>query len=155
MLASGETGTRMKARKSLTSLGTPAVPSLTRALHNSKLEHLRWEAAKTLGAINDPKAIPSLVKALEDEDHDVAWLAAEALKKFKKAAWPKLMHALIKTKEDSIALRHGVHHVLKNQKEEGFNDLLSAIRNALKSNAAPERTAIAASEIIRRMELKP
>ena len=34
-------------------LGKPAVPSLIRTLQNSKEDHVRWEAAKTLGAIGD------------------------------------------------------------------------------------------------------
>ena len=136
MLASKNSVTRQRARKSLVTLGKPAVLSLTRALKNSKLNHLRWEAAKTLGAIGDTKAIPSLVQALEDSDMDVTWLAAEGLRKFKKAAWSKLLRALIKSGEDSVLLRHGVHHVLKFQKEEGFNDLLKALTKALESNSA-------------------
>src|SRR5664279_2458385 len=76
MLASKDGMTRKKARISLVALGKQAVPSLTQALQNSKLDHLRWEAAKILGAIGDVKAIPPLVKALEDSDQDVAWLAA-------------------------------------------------------------------------------
>jgi HEAT repeat protein len=95
MLAGKDAATRLKARKALVALGKPAVSSLTQALQNSRLDHLRWEAAKTLGAIGDTRAIPSLVKALEDGDRDVAWVAAEALKKFKKADWPPLLRALI------------------------------------------------------------
>src|ERR1039458_10802047 len=57
MLASKDGVTRTKARKSLVALGKPAVPYLTRILRNSKLDHLRWEAAKILGTIGDAKAI--------------------------------------------------------------------------------------------------
>ncbi len=84
MLSNNDGMTRKKARKTLVALGKPAVPFLTRTLRNSKLDHLRWEAAKALGSIGDARAIPSLVKSLEDSDQDVAWLAAEALIKFKK-----------------------------------------------------------------------
>jgi hypothetical protein len=154
MLASKKGITRKDARKSLVAIGKPAVPSLTYALQNSKLDHLRWEAAKTLGAIGDVRAIPSLVKALEDGDHDVAWLAAEALRKFKKTAWPALLRELIKSGPDSVTLRHGAHHVLRNQKEDGFNDLLAILMAALISSAAPESTAIAANEILKRMKAK-
>lgn len=153
-LGSKDVATRLKARKSLTSLGKPAVLSLSRALNNSKLDHLRWEAAKTLGAIGDIRSIPSLVKALDDSNIDVEWLAAKALKKFKKNAWPELLHALIKSEEDSVSLRHGAHHVLKNQKEAGFKDLLTNLLVALKSSMAPEMTAIAANEILKQMKVK-
>lgn len=75
-LASKDGPTRQKARKSLVAMGTPAVSSLTQALQNSRLDHVRWEAVKTLGAIGDTRTIPRLVKALEDTDPDVAWLAS-------------------------------------------------------------------------------
>ena len=111
LLSSKDGATRIKARNFLVALGKPAVPSLTRVLQNSKEDHVRWEAAKTLGAIGDPRAIPSLVIALEDSDSDVTWLAAEALSKFKKNAWPQLLQALILSESDSVSLRNGAHHV--------------------------------------------
>jgi HEAT repeat protein len=154
LLASKNGATRMKARKSLVALGKSAVPSLTRTLQNSKEDHVRWEAAKTLGAIGDIRAIPSLVSALEDGDQGVVWLAAEALKKFKKIAWPQLMRALVKSKPDSVSLRQGAHHVLRNQKEAGFNDLLSTLRIALESSTASESTPFVASNILKRMKTK-
>jgi hypothetical protein len=61
---------------------------------------------------------------------------------------------LIKSGEDSVLLRHGVHHVLKFQKEEGFNDLLKALTKALESNSAQETTTIAAYDILKRMKAK-
>ncbi len=154
MLASKDSTTRQKARKSLVVLGKPAVPSLIRTLKDSKLDHLRWETVKTLSAIGDVRAIPALVKALEDSNIDVAWLAAEALRKFKKAAWSALLRTLIKSGEDSVQLRNGVHHVLRNQEEDGFDDLLKNLLLALKSSAAPESTTIAANEILKRMKVK-
>jgi len=152
LLADKEPAVRLKARNSLVDMGKPAVSSLTGALRNSKLEHVRWEAVKTLGEIGDIRAIPSLVKALEDSDSDVNWLAAEALKNFKKVAWPTLLRALIKSNPDSVLLRQGVHHVLRNQKEDGFNDLLATLRIALESNSAPESTPSAASDILNRLK---
>ena len=154
LLASKNGATRMKARKSLVALGKPAVPSLTRTLQNSKEDHVRWEAAKALGTISDTRAIPSLVSALEDSDSDVTWLAAEALRKFKKIAWPYLMHALVKSKKDSVLLRQGAHHVLRKQKEDGFNDLLTTLMKTLDSNTASESTPFAASNILKRIKAK-
>jgi len=154
LLISKSAATRMKARKSLVTLGKPAVPSLTRTLQNSKEVHVRWEAAKTLGAIGDVRSIPALVSALEDSDQDVVWLAAEALRKFKKIAWPYLMRALVKSKPDSVLLRQGAHHVLRKQKEDGFNDLLTILIKTLESNTASESTPFAASNILKRMKIK-
>ena len=154
LLISKSAATRMKARKSLVTLGKPAVPSLTRTLQNSKEVHVRWEAAKTLGAIGDVRSIPALVSALEDSDQGVVWLAAEALRKFKKIAWPYLMSALVKSKKDSVLLRQGAHHVLRKQKEDGFNDLLTTLMKTLESNTASESTPFAASNILKRMKVK-
>ena len=158
MLASKDGMIRQKARKSLVALGKPAVSSLAQALQDSKSDQIRWETAKALGAIGDTRSIPPLVKALEDTDLDVAWLAAEALKKFKKAAWPSLLRALIKVRQDSsasVSLRHGAHHVLRKQKENGFNDLLASLTKALESNTASESTPVAAYDILKRMRAKP
>ena len=55
-LASKNNLTREKAREALIALGKPAVPSLIRTLENSELNHLRWEAAKILGSIEDKRA---------------------------------------------------------------------------------------------------
>ena len=154
MLASKDGMTRQRARKSLVVIGKPAVSSLTQTLQNSKVDHVRWEAAKALGAIGDARAIPSLVNALEDSDTDVRWLAAEALRNFKKAAWPALLRALIKRGPDSDLLCHGAHHVLRNQKEDGFTDLLSTLTAALESDTFQETTSAAAYDILKRMKAK-
>jgi HEAT repeat protein len=135
-------------------LGKPAVLSLIQALQNSKADHVRWEAVKTLNAIGDTRAIPPLVEALEDSNIDVAWLAAEGLRKFRKVAWPPLLRALIKHGSDSAVLRQAAHHVLKNQKEDGFNDLLATLSKALVCNSGEESTPLAASEMLRRMKAK-
>lgn len=150
-LASKNGMTRQKARESLVVLGKPAVPSLIKALQNSTSDHVRWEAAKALGAIRDTSSIPPLVEALTDSNSDVTWLAAEALSIFKKTAWPALMNALLKDDPDSGLLYHGAHHVLLNQKEDGFNDLLADLMKALKGSLS-ESVMVAAYEILERMK---
>ena len=154
MLASKDGVIRRKAREAMVALGKPAVSSLTQALQNSRLDQVRWEAAKALGSISDTGSMPSLVKALEDSNTDVAWAAADALKTYKKAAWPPLLEALIKSRSDSVALRKGAHHVLADQKEDGFNDLLATLLKALESSSAPESSALAANEILKRMNVR-
>ena len=151
LLAGKDTKERSKARKSLVSIGNRAVPTLSSTLENSKVYKARWEAAKALGAIGNAKAIPSLVKALEDPETDVVWLAAEALKKFGKAAWPELLSALIERGSESVSLRNAAHHVFRKQREKGFNDLLEVLRKALESHAVAENAPVAASSILKRM----
>ncbi|MGA9121220.1 MAG: HEAT repeat domain-containing protein, partial [Bacteroidota bacterium] len=100
------------------------------------------------------RAIPRLVKSLEDGDSDVAWVAAEALRKFKMAAWPPLLRMLVESGSDSALLRQGAHHVLRNQKGVGFNDLLSILRKALESTAAPNSARVAAYAILEQLKAK-
>jgi len=150
LLDSSDDKVRRKARKSLVIIGKPVVLSLAEVLQNSKVYKARWEAAKALGEIGDAKAIPALVKALEDPESDVVWLAAEALGKFRKLAWRELLSALIRS-GSSVTLRNASHHVFRNQKEKGFDDLLEALRKALKSGAVSESTPVAASNLLERM----
>jgi len=150
-LANNDGMIRQKSRESLVALGGPAVSFLTQALQNSKSDQVRWEAAKALGEIDDARSIPTMVKALEDSNSDVAWLAADALRKFRKAAWAPLLQALIECGSDSVLLRQGAHHVFLNQKEEGFNDLLAILTKALKLDAVPESVPEAAYELSKRM----
>jgi hypothetical protein len=153
-LASRDGMARQKARKSLVAMGKPATPSLIRALRNSKVDQVRWEAAKALGAIGDARAAPALVKALEDKDPDVAWLAADALQNLKKAAWPALFHKLIRRGAHSASLRQGAHHALRNQRAKGFNDLLALLLKALEAETVPEMTPVAAYDILERMNAR-
>ena len=155
MLANKDGMIRQRARKSLVTLGKRAVSSLIKALQNSTSDQVRWEAAKALGVIGDTRSISPLVKALADRDSDVAWLAAVALRKFKKTAWPPLLRTLIKNGPNYDLLRQGAHHVMVNQKEAGFNDLLANLMKALESDALSESAIVAAFEILERMKVKP
>jgi hypothetical protein len=101
---------RVEARKALESMGSQVVPYLIEALkHRDYLR--RWEAAKALGEIRDPKAAPALVEALEDEEFDVRWLAAKGLIEMNVKGLRPLFQALIE-RADSVLLRKGAHHVL-------------------------------------------
>jgi len=143
---------RTKARKSLVVLGKQAVPALLVVLENSKIYKARWEAAKALNEIGDLKSIPTLVKALEDPESDVAWLAAKTLEKFRKAAWPALLRELVDHGSESILLQHGAHHILRKQKMEGYNDLLEILKTTLETGSVPESISPAAYNILERMK---
>lgn len=152
LLGSDDEKVRTKARKSLVNIGKQAVPSLSVVLENSKIYKARWEAAKALSEIGDIKSIPTLVKALEDPETDVAWLAAKALEKFKKAAWPVLLRTLVEHGSKSVSLQHGAHHILRKQKVEGYNDLLDILRTSLETGSATESISPAAYNILERMK---
>ncbi|MFA9390131.1 MAG: HEAT repeat domain-containing protein [Prolixibacteraceae bacterium] len=149
-LLSKDDEVRINARKSLIVIGKPAVPALSLVMLNSKVHKARWEAAKALGEIGHTKAIPSLVKALEDTETDVVWLAAVALEKFGKIAWHELLTALKDRGAESVMLRNGAHHVLLKQRAEGFDNLLVELRKALKSPVS-ESTPMAAFKILEKL----
>lgn len=143
---------RQHAREALVAIGESVAPPLMELLQDSDSEQIRWEAAKALGALKAPQSIPTLVKALADEDSDVAWLAAEGLKRFKKAAWPALLTALIDGTPKSGALYQGAHHVLVNQKESDFDDLLPALVQELAQGELSEAVIVTAHEILDRLK---
>jgi HEAT repeat protein len=119
-LASRNGVVRQRARKELCQLGKPAGPALARALKHRD-ENVRWEAAKALAHIQDPKAAPALVQCLMDEVFEVQWLAAEALIALGKHALIPLLEA-ITTNYGSVFLRQGAHHVLHALERRGLLD---------------------------------
>ncbi len=102
---------RKIARYELVKIGKPAVEYLSKLLEAPK-EYIRWEAIKTLSQIADPESIPILIGALENEDFDIRWMAAEALISIGKVSIKPLLKAVV-LGEKSIFLLEGVHHILK------------------------------------------
>ena len=102
---------RKKARYDLIKIGKPAINYLTELLNDPKM-HIRWEAIKTLSQIAAPESIPVLIKALENDDFDVRWMAAEGLIDIGKQSIKPLLKALSHN-EDSNYLLEGAHHILK------------------------------------------
>ncbi len=152
LLESEDEKVRTKSRKLLVTIGKMAAASLSFALENTAIYKARWEAAKALGQIGDRKSIPSLIKALDDPKSDVAWLAAEALMRFRKAAWPDLLNSLIKRGAESVLLRKGAHHVFSKQKQAGYNNLLDTLKKALESNTT-ESVPVAAFNMLEKMRM--
>jgi HEAT repeat protein len=151
---------RQDARESLVEIGEPAVAPLIKALADPS-EDLRWQAARTLSKIGSPAAGPALVKALEDEDFGVRWLAAQGLIGLKREGLVPLLEAL-ESRPDSAWLREGAQHVLRTLVEEGRDaevkpvlaalegvepalELPWAARTAL-DRLAPSRKVLSASE---------
>jgi len=154
MLGNRDGMKRQKARWALETIGKPAVPELTRLLKHCGDEQIRWEAAKALSAIQDERSIPSLIAVLDDEDQDMSWLAAEALIKFRKKAWPPLLRTLISKGAKSPLLRQSAHHILRSQKDGDNSGLLANLLKSLELNTVQEMTIGAAREILAQMKVK-
>ncbi len=124
---------RVKARKSLVTIGKKAVAPVTEAMRNSNKYWERWEAVKTLAQIGDPASAQTLVNALESEEFAVRWIAAEGLIHIGKEAMKPLLNALIE-RPDSLWLREGAHHVLHDLRDRNLRQSTKPLVAALEEN---------------------
>jgi len=120
---------RQEARRVLVGMGGYATDALARGLGHPHVS-VRWESAKALGDIADPRAAPDLVAALEDGVFDVRWLAGEALINIEEAALEPLLQALV-DRPHSARLQEGAHHVLRVLAEHGFYTIAAPVVRAL------------------------
>lgn len=122
---------RQKARVDLVEIGGPAVESLVSAL-SDKSQTARWESAKALGQIMDPRSIDALVKALQDKLFDVRWLAAEALIAIGSKSVRPLLQAIIDN-PGSEYLREGAHHVFHDLRGGQYGDTLGPVITSMEN----------------------
>ena len=146
--ASRDGGVRVAAREALVDIGRPAVGALVRTLADSRTQ-LRWEAAKTLGAIADPAAAEALALALNDRVFDVRWLAAEGLIAIGREAIVPVLRVVINC-ADSPFCRSGSHHVLHNRarRDEDLRETLAPVLAALDGVAPSVEVPLAAETAI-------
>lgn len=102
---------RENARWQLETMRDVSVFPLMHALEDPDW-HVRWEAAKALRDIADPRSAPALVRTLRDRRFGVRWLASDGLIALGEAALPALLKELVHS-GDSVLLRNGAHHVLR------------------------------------------
>ncbi|HLZ56900.1 MAG TPA: HEAT repeat domain-containing protein [Ktedonosporobacter sp.] len=92
-------------------IGNEAVPALLQQ-SSSTVPWVRWQSIRALGEICDNRALPTLVSALRDKDHSVAWVSARNLARFGKRAVEPLLRLLITT-ETSPWLVETASYVLR------------------------------------------
>ncbi len=109
-LGSDDGPARRDARLALVGAGFRSTPALLAGLDASDAG-LRWEAAKALSEIRDPRAAPGLAQALEDDSPGVRWIAAEGLEALGPDALTALLEALVQRPPDALLLE-GAHRVL-------------------------------------------
>jgi HEAT repeat protein len=94
ILSRGTRNLRVAAGNTLVKIGPPAVEALTVACHNPNRD-VRFNAARALGEIRDPKAVESLLDLLKDQNRTVRLASARALGFIKdERAVEPLSHAL-------------------------------------------------------------
>jgi len=126
---------RTEAARELIAIGSRAVAPLVAALAAPD-SSLRWEAALILSRIADPVAASALVRALDDDDFGVRWLAAEGLAAMGRKGLEALLETLIDS-ADSKARREGARHVLRRLAHTPFHEIASIVLKGL-DTAAPE-----------------
>ncbi len=137
---------RLRARRSLVSIGASTVPALTEALSNNNWR-VRWEAAKALTEIADPSATDALVAAMEDDRPGVRWIASEGVIALGPRGLVPLLKALIR-KSDSTWFRLGTHHVLRALEGRGMDPHIHPVLNALNSPEPSVEVPLAAAEAL-------
>ena len=118
-LSSPNSLTRHVANSKLSSIGKPAVPRLLPLLKFSPSKDTRKEVVKILGKIKDNEFIEALVFALQDDNYEVRWDAAESLIKLGSASILPLLKFLVQHFE-SNKLREGARHILRSIR--GYDD---------------------------------
>jgi HEAT repeat protein len=126
------------------------VPALIAALH-SPSDHTRWESAKALNDIRDPRAAPALVDALEDEESAVRWLAARALIGLGRSALIPLLNC-IERASDSSWMREGAHHVLHSLIRDGVADEAIPVLEALENLEPTVEAPVAAYQALQQLK---
>ena len=95
-LSNSDPSRRRKARYELIVQGDAAVLLLNQTLLTSFSKNARKEAAKALGEIGNSDAVYALIKALEDQNFEVRWDAAEGLIALGNTCLIPLCHELIR-----------------------------------------------------------
>ncbi len=122
---------RQDARHTLVLIGKPAVDLLLPLLKHPD-DDVRWEAAKALAEIGDPRAASGLAELLLDHNFGVRWLGAEALIPIGRGALEPLLEKLTEHPESSW-LRRGVLHVFHGlvKKDPGVKELVGPVITGL------------------------
>jgi HEAT repeat protein len=137
---------RQRSRQSLVAIGKPAITSLVKLMRDRN-DQVRWEATKALGDIGDPETASVLTAALEDEDFDVRWLAAEGLIALRNQGLEPLLKALTE-RPQSVWLREGAHHVLHDLAKAGLHKRVASLLEALEGIEPEMEVPIVAHKLL-------
>jgi hypothetical protein len=133
------------AGRALEELGAVVQPALIQALEHPS-SHVRWHAARCLGAIGDVRAIHVLAEGLLDENRQVRWASASALAEIGSPAVPAILD-IIRTHPVNEGLRQVLFHALHAMPQASRKELLPLIE-ALGSPATSSLAPAIASKII-------
>ena len=139
----------VRAMDVLTARGAAAVPELIGALSHRQAD-TRQFAARALGLIADPAALPALVSCLSDDIWEVRWEAEEALVRFREAGVQAVLEALLHATPDG-RFRAAVLHVLERAPLDLWQTLKPVV-HALRGNESELSGPIAASKALHKLK---
>ncbi len=122
---------RHEAREELVFMGKQAVDFLIPLLKDPD-DEVRWEAAKALGEIADPRAAYGLADILLDHNFGIRWAAAEGLIAIGRDSLIPVLQKLTERPE-SAWLRRSAHHVLHDlaKRDPAVQEAVGAVLTAL------------------------
>jgi HEAT repeat protein len=127
-LENGDFQQRWEISKVLIKLGNVVIPSLVEILNDEDVEEeLQWYAAKILGDLKDPQAIPPLIELLQTtDDEELQVIAATALGQIGMEAITSVSALLADETTRLLAVRSLAHM----RHPETINHLLSVVNDA-------------------------
>ena len=136
----------------LIKLGPVAVPALIQE-SKSGSAWSRWQCVRALGDIHDRRALPVLVKALQDSDHSVAWMGAKSLVHFGKSGIRPVLELLISAPMTPW-LAETASYVLNSrmQRDPAMKPYLEPLVQRMRESGFRVGTAVAASKALTQME---
>lgn len=131
-LSDADEHTTVQIFGALAHIGHAALPALF-DLSRSRSAWIRWNCMRALSKICDHRAMPTLVKALGDMDHGVAWMGAKGLVEFGTASIEPVLR-LLTTNEITPWLAETSAYVLSHQRNTRVRPYLAPILADIRSS---------------------
>jgi HEAT repeat protein len=130
------------ALEALKQLGEQAEPAWQEALDDPN-PHSRWQAARGLGELGDPRCAAILAEGLLDENPDVHWPSAEVISALGPAALPAVLEVIGRGKLPG-STRQAAYSALQRLANRDIHELLKPLLKALSTPATSAEAPAAA-----------
>ncbi len=124
------------------------INGLLKALSYPQNAEVRQAAARALGELREPRAVGALIRALEDEEAEVRWCAAESLFRIGEPALGPLIAAM---DSDNAMVRSNVYSAIKQMDLIAVDPLIDALNNPssnVRAGAAKMLAAINSARVV-------
>ena len=150
-LASENGVDRMQAREQLVAAGGYDVTRALIAELVDPRQHVRWEAALALKAMADPIAALPLVHAMDDDDEDVRWVAAEGVAGLGEPGLLAVLSGLTRASKSSVYCT-AAHQALRELRDHGVHrEIIESVMPALEGSERNLSGPIAAYQALQKL----